>query len=419
MQYLKNDICKFTPLFKIDFNKKNNIISCVLFKMTDGGYKDFNIYISGIKKLKLFTQQHLPDFKIRLFIDNSIYQDKYIMNSIKKLNFIQVVLYSCPNYIIKSNFHVGLFGSLIRLFPMFDFENNDANLVIISDVDTVSIWRAKYIIEYLNKINKLYDNYFIKIGDLAQDIFYRHNILYKNKINIYSPATKIVSVKKLSNSLITDFIRELSTSDVKNYSYQLIKDSLIKNKKIDSKYVNHKNFIYGIDEYFINQHLSKFLFDENIPFVEYIRWNLFNNIKEAKNDSYMSHDKYKKLMEIMFDYILIETKTTNTQKLDFKEKYQIIEKLFSNEHSYKNYYLLYKAFLYLINNQLYKFIFPTEYYTFLLTDDFFAIYDFEIVIFMNSAEQNIFIKQKKFKNEDILKLKNIIDDKSIKINLFE
>ena len=47
-KYLENNICKFTPLFKIDFSKKTNILSLSLFKMKTL-YKKFHFYLNGLK----------------------------------------------------------------------------------------------------------------------------------------------------------------------------------------------------------------------------------------------------------------------------------------------------------------------------------------------------------------------------------
>ena len=66
-QYLENEICKFTPLFEIDYSKKINIISTVLFKMKNSGYKPFLKYVNGVQHLSNFMHKKLPGFHLRLF----------------------------------------------------------------------------------------------------------------------------------------------------------------------------------------------------------------------------------------------------------------------------------------------------------------------------------------------------------------
>tara|TARA_B110000037_G_scaffold218373_1_gene281248 strand:+ start:2131 stop:2493 length:363 start_codon:yes stop_codon:yes gene_type:complete len=116
--YLKNDICKFKPLFKIDYNNKKNIFSACFFKLDGKSYKDFNIYLNGIQLFSKYVKKNRPDYSIRLFIDNSIYNDKKIINILKKLNNIELVLYECSDYKVNKNKHIGLFGTLIRFFSI-------------------------------------------------------------------------------------------------------------------------------------------------------------------------------------------------------------------------------------------------------------------------------------------------------------
>lgn len=114
--YLKNPICNFKPHFKYDPNKKYNIISLSLFKMTEG-YKNFNIYINGFKNIIQFRNKYMPDFIIRLFVDSTILNDENLRKLIFSDDNIQVVEYNCPNYLTDSKtHHIGTFGTFIRFF---------------------------------------------------------------------------------------------------------------------------------------------------------------------------------------------------------------------------------------------------------------------------------------------------------------
>jgi hypothetical protein len=130
-KYLKNDICNFEVLFDINYNKVN-ILSTCFFKM-DKHYKNFNIYIKGIKKI-INMVNNQDKYYLRIFIDEHIKNDENIFNILKSSNKIQIVLFTCEKY-IKDKYHIDVFGALVRLFPIFDFENNDSETVIIIDVD--------------------------------------------------------------------------------------------------------------------------------------------------------------------------------------------------------------------------------------------------------------------------------------------
>ena len=131
--YLKNSICKFNPLFEIDYSKKKNIISASFFKIQGGGYMSFDKYLNGIFLLNEFVIKELPGFELRLFIDQTISNDNDIFEKLKK-NKIKLIIFECSNFLI-NNFHRGIFGMIARFFPIFNFENNDAKNVIISDID--------------------------------------------------------------------------------------------------------------------------------------------------------------------------------------------------------------------------------------------------------------------------------------------
>ena len=117
----------------------------------------------------------MKDFKLRLFIDQSVYNDKKIMNSLKHESTIEIVLYKCPSYVVEEDKHKGTFGTLVRLFPIFDFKNNDANIVFVTDIDFESYNNvSKFFNKYINNIEK----YLIK----TKQIYKLHIFIY-NQLN--------------------------------------------------------------------------------------------------------------------------------------------------------------------------------------------------------------------------------------------
>lgn len=105
-EYLTNSICKFTPLFPIDYNRKQNIMSVCLFKLTKS-YKDFSLYVNGLSILNRWVGKYLKDFRIRLFIDTHIHDDRVIMNSISKLDKIDIVKFECDKKFMVGEFLMG------------------------------------------------------------------------------------------------------------------------------------------------------------------------------------------------------------------------------------------------------------------------------------------------------------------------
>ena len=323
--YLINDICNFTLLKKIDYNKKKDIISVSLFKLKSGGYKSFNKYINGLNVLDKLADKN--NLEIRLFIDNTIYSDKEIMESINKLKTIIPILYECPKFKI-GEYHVGLFGTLIRFFPLFDFENNDSRIVLILDADVEDLTELldKQIQLYKIIKNNIYDNiYFIYNGNFY-NMNAEHNFVdFKNETILlpYCVASNIIGCKKISPKILYKFMETLEKYMDDNTRP---KEILSNYKELLQENKCENNICYGVDEYFINMGLLKYLLKHEMPFayITTISYAHINYYRHPKGHFTGNTEKYKnKFYEYMkkFDLIKYPFKELDKQlyKLNVKE----------------------------------------------------------------------------------------------------
>jgi hypothetical protein len=415
MKYLENNICEFTPLFNIDYTIKKNIISCCFFKMVNSGYKNFKIYVDGLIKLYYFVEKSLKNYSLRVFIDNNINEDNSIMDSLKKLKNIELVIYSCPNYKIinNTNYHIGLFGSLIRLFPMFNFPNNDANIVIITDIDEISINSIYDTVELLEKQNKIKDLYLIKIGDISKSIYFKHNVLHNGCINPYSVAVSYAVIKKIEPTVILEFINNVkNVSGIYSYHYNIKKENSLENSA-DTKFKLHENFIYGVDEYFLNKVLSIYIIENKLPYAIKIYWNITGPLYYViLNDSELDNKKTK-LLNIFINYVLDKSGINYDKKLSLNKKFDIIDKLtYINKKNNKINLdkarlinsIIYKLFIFLYTNNNYTFLFPKEFYKIFINKDLFGIYKLKTIMFYNINHKNIILEKDKFNNDEYNKL---------------
>ena len=324
--YLKNILCNFKPLFPIDYSKKKKIISACFFKLHGGSYKDFNIYINGLKILSKFIKNNLPDFSIRLFIDNSIYSDKNIMDIFQHLINIELVLYECSNYKIDDTYHIGLFGSLVRFFPMFDFPNNDSDVVMITDIDWKSYDNIKksYInVEAYHILKKIKKKNNIKLfinGRLFHMI--ENQFLYGNKYIVpYVLSSKIINFSKIDKNILLTYILNIKKTKKRLSNYTV---NRVKNNK------RYENYIFGIDEYFLNHDLKKYFINEKKMFgcklkyliTDFIFYNIqhtddkiyknfFNFVlKDIDNFTYISDEIAYEFMD-KYTYNIVENKSIN------------------------------------------------------------------------------------------------------------
>lgn len=415
-EYLENNICKFTPLFKIDYNNKKNILSCCFFKMINSGYKDFTLYTNGLIILNNIISKSKLNYKIRLFIDNSIYNDKSIYDKIiKKLSNVEPVLYSCPNYIINSDYHLGLFGTIVRFFPFFDFPNNDANLVISVDIDSTNkeIFKKKINILKTNvQISKYYkDIYLFKEGPLHRSLLYKFDIFYKDKLNPYVYALSYVSLKRINNEVLINFFKEVNLSKEKTFSYHILFYNYSSKKSYENKFNLGNKFIYGIDEYFLNKTLGEYLIDNNICYSVRITWDIFECLYYHFQIFNSLTKKQIKLIDLIFKYIYKKIHFKFDIKESIKEKFDRIDKIIYDKNNETVYYikkLLYKLFLYLKKNVNYKFIYSEYYYKLFVDDEnFFGIYSIDLIRIINcdKVDKDVIMSEKKFTQKDIDELK--------------
>lgn len=411
--YLKNSICNFIPLFDIDYTKKKNIISVSLFKMSNSGYKNFDQYINGLTILCEKVKSSYNNFTIRIFIDNSIFNDKNLLSKLKNLK-LEIIVYTCPDYIINNEFHYGTFGTFVRFFPLFDFPNNDADLVMIQDADYDEFGEVilNENIDIINKLN-LYSDYkncyILKFGDLYNS-FKSDSIVYKNIVNYYTVSSSLIGINKINYNVIVDFIKS-----VKNKNYIISRYNLSEN---ENKHRDMNKFIYGIDEYFLNNTLMQYIIDNKLPFININKFDLYTKIYKYFKYIYLTNNKIIKIFDKIFTLILDRLKI-KYKNASLKKKYDIIDNLINGKNKnliIKIYKILYKIFLVAYKNKDYQFLFPKNMYKILLTTKYFGLYQYYTIIFEFTNYDTITILENRFDKDYINYLKKYLDTKNIKIN---
>jgi hypothetical protein len=414
--YLKNNICKFTPLFKINYGTKKNILSACFFKVIGKGYKDFSIYVDGLIKLNnLLTKLNL-NYKIRLFIDNSIYNDTNLFDKITKLKNVEPILYSCKNYIVNDNYHEGLFGTLVRFFPFFNFPNNDANTVVIVDIDVtnISIFKNEVKLLKTNKyLSKFFNNiYLFKSGPLYKSTKYNFDIFYKDKLNPYVFASSYFSIKRINSDVLINFFNKINSVSPEQNVFSYL-DNPDPNIKIKQQNANGK-FIYGTDEYFLNKTLGNYLIDNKMCYAVNTFWDVFGCLYYVLSDFEKLTDSKIKLIDLMFKYIYEKLDWKFVENENIKVKFDKLDKIIfsknkeNDETKYKINYLFYKLFLFFRNNKNYKFIYPENYYKLLVDDEkYFGVHSIKFIRVINcvSSDKDIILEENKFTQKDIDKLK--------------
>lgn len=413
MNYLINNVCKFTPLSNnknwIDkIQIKKNIVSCSFFKLSSSPYKNFNLYIDGLEKLysKVYTEYKDEGFIIRLFIDNSIYLDKELFSRLKKMDKLEMVLYECVNYQIgtNSNYHVGLFGTLVRFFPMFNFENNDADIIIISDIDDYDYFEKsiKNIKIIKSNIKSHTELYFFKTGNISKNVLYTISSVYKNIPNPYAVASNFISFSKCDHKVMYDFLIEIGESNELLTKYQHKFES-------NSNLMTGDKFVYGFDEYFLNINYTNYLIDTSKTACIKFKWSVYGSLFWYLSKKNIPQHQIN-LINNMFKYIYDSIGFNFISDNNLIGKFKTLEKQIykNNSFSQKILYYFYYFFTSVENDKRYEFLFPSDIYLLISKYDLFGIYDFEIIMFgTTNSEYYNFLSKKMFDKNKIIELKKI------------
>ncbi len=414
MSYLENPICKLDNKFKFDLKNKKNILSISFFKMYNGGYKDFKLYIDGFKELhKMVLEEKVYNFSIRIFMDNSIYLDKELIDMLEGLERVEIVVYSCENYLDSDlDYHVGLFGTMVRFFPMFDFPNNDANIVMISDMDDFKYFNEN--VKIMKNLNKkiILSMYILKIGSLTKNVKFRYNDEYHGHITPYCIAPKFISYKKLESNILIDYLNNYGDKNIpeiiriygtkNNLSSLYSRDTIKKNK----------NFVYGVDENFLNFYLTHYLIDNNIPYAISFSWSIDKALYQYKNYVLPIDNSKIRLLIYITDYLLDRLGIKYNKKDNFFKKYKLINNIVTGQNKKlknKLYYFYYIMFLYFYNNSNYKFLYQKVLYQLIKDYDLFGVYDLYATIYYQGKNKYTveFEKKEEFNKDEKDKLTEI------------
>jgi hypothetical protein len=412
IEYLKNNFCKFKPLFNLDLSINKNILSACFFRKTGVAYRDMSLYVNGLVNLNQGVKNNYSNFRIRLFIDNSIYKDKKIMNIIDNCDYVDPVLFLCENYVIENDYHVGLFGTLIRFFPMFDFPNNDAKLVVISDIDTMDVFDT---IKKTEKIFTKYNNIkCVIMGNIGKKLIYReHKLIYKNKLLPYILSQRIVSIQKLPNKIIENYLEKVDThKDTYYSSYYNAKLFPNENNSRYEKNTLTGNYIYGVDEYFLNDIVVHYLVDNNLPFAVFYTIEPLSVIYYGyKLMTFYRNNRYTDILVNILQKIL------KTEETDIEKLYKLFDLITYNGKNQKEindiYIDIYKLYIDMYTNR-------DKYNKFIPKDLLFVYFKIngikkmKKIIFYNTNISPIILKLDKFDNPKYID--NLIKDANIDIN---
>lgn len=263
-----------------DPSDKVNIISVSAFLLKNS-YKNIDLYYYGLNDLVESVPEYFPNFYLRIYFDSSLTKPKHedeklnefiltkwkpFLEKIKLYSYIQLVKFTSNEFKNNDFRHIGLFGTLIRLIPLFDYADNMTNIVIVMDIDVTKIIieeKSKTFNLFMNSSSKFHfmTRYCYHISPRFVNVEQYLQEKYKPTIKLRIQAGSVISKIKFPKYIFDDFINCLLHPEKNICKYiEAFKYSETSSSS-DSSASNSLDIIlsYGIDEFFFNSVFLKCL----------------------------------------------------------------------------------------------------------------------------------------------------------------
>ena len=256
---------------KVDF-EKNILVCSSVFKLKDS-YKDWSKYADGIRTiLNQIDDEYVknPDCGIvyRMYYDDSMGTEK-IIDEIKQKKYCELVKYNCEPY-KSEGYHYGIFGTLMRFLPMFDSYKRDWNVYCCVDID------SPLPLANIFKFEKSSDQFFFK----TKPCYYirKHVNIEGMKTTDRIIASSIFSKIQFDSNIFFNFLTEFINREK---PYQVFKKMLLESNYITedefenryNKFEKDNGVVYGLDEFFINDYILRYVIDNNIKYMRIMNFD--------------------------------------------------------------------------------------------------------------------------------------------------
>ena len=258
-----------------------NVLSCSFFATADS-YREFEKYQAHLKEF-LEQQKQFNEFKfeLRIYTDDS--GSEFALEASKNYDNVSVYHYDCPIF-RNGKWHVGMFGSICRLLPLFE----KLDLVWISDIDIPLRFLNPSILEHLDNETPIYID--TRVCNATRKFGRRFPVILH----------KFISRLQFPSFLLTRFLIDLHEGREQHAIEYM-------NEKNKSK--PQSKVPYGIDEYFMNTIIYEYLQVLGTQCVvgkDYLNRNILQENTSEENKSilkyyFLTHDQtmMPKIKEIL------------------------------------------------------------------------------------------------------------------------
>jgi hypothetical protein len=248
-------------------NYPYNILSVCIFDMKNPYTSKENKYTIGMKYTLDHFQKYLPRFYLRVYYDHSIVNSSKWTSILKELRShprVQLVKYFHPSFIGQDGLHLGTFGTIIRMIPVF-VKDPGVECVLIGDIDNNSemfrYWKPTYYTFIKSKCAVHFlQRWCTSFCERLKHCTTLYNLPFAPLLNsFWINVSKFTFPMKILDEFMTcikhshesDNLNKKSCEDVNAFVHDTDHNKTIKKVQIDSG-----PFLYGIDEICLLRMLS-------------------------------------------------------------------------------------------------------------------------------------------------------------------
>jgi hypothetical protein len=310
-----------------------NIVSVCVFVMKKG-YKTNDIYSDGLQYTIKNINKFLPDFFLRIYYDSSIEQDdKFvrIIKDAKKNSKVQLVKFYHPWFIGDNGYHLGTFGTIVRLFPLFSNDEPNLRTVFVTDIDynegMLPFWRKTY--DYFKNSKSQVHMFARECNHLNERV---KHIVQKLDLNISPFLNFFWSKVRFPSSMLDTFLKCLHTGtnvNIKKDCQEIeifSKTDFSKVKKANK--MDKQKMMYGIDEVCLLM-IVKYIIDKQFPY----SYHIFPDLLIPFRDAYAVDSKLVNTPEHK-DIIIKMMRTYYNHKNTPRQNFNVMYLLLNTYDSY-------------------------------------------------------------------------------------
>jgi hypothetical protein len=249
--------------------------------------KNFQKYVDGLKGWKEYIKR-FPDSQLQLFVDKAVAEDPDIQPVIDELN-ARVIMFECPDFLRSDGYHIGLFGTMLRFFPMFDINTHPFKVAHISELEPdrnhIENFKSFDEVSKMKGISLMYES-----THLFESEFKGRELMSDGLPYPWISAGKFSAMEKIPFTMWSKF-----ANDVKHGKEWLSPTGRVKPKTT----TEHGEYYYGVDEFFLNYVYLPWLIKKGASIVLIVKCN------PALSAFYLSeHIKRDRRSPEFFNYIL-------------------------------------------------------------------------------------------------------------------